>query len=179
MLDVLVTGCDQITPLSVIRSLGRRGIKVLAAGARSRSIGFYSRYATRTWVYPSQFKDKRGFIQSIIQAVQQHQINLIFPASESTLVVLDEFRSEIERHTRLAAPSSEAIECAIDKVRTYDLAEKIGIPVPKTVCVHSVPEAVRAAQEIGCPGVRKRRGDSPLKKPGTYTVLDDGHTPSE
>ncbi len=179
MLDVLVTGCDQITPLSVIRSLGRRGIKVLAAGAQSRSIGFYSRYATRTWVYPSQFKDKRGFIQSIIQAVQQHQINLIFPASESTLVVLDEFRSEIERHTRLAAPSSEAIECAIDKVRTYDLAEKIGIPVPKTVCVHSVPEAVRAAKEIGYPVILKRRGICLYKKLRSNLDLKVAYIPSE
>ena len=45
-MDVLVTGADQRQGLAVIRSLGRRGVSVLAAGVHSKSIGFYSYAST-------------------------------------------------------------------------------------------------------------------------------------
>jgi predicted ATP-grasp superfamily ATP-dependent carboligase len=179
MVDVLVTGCDQLTPLSVIRSLGRKGVSVLAAGAHPKSIGFYSRYATDTWVYPSHFEDKFRFIQSILEAIETYQIRLVFPASESTLVVLDEFRSDIERKARFAAPSSEAIELAIDKLKTYEVADKIGIPVPKTVQAHSVAEALQLSAKIGYPLIIKKRGIKLYKKVMTNLDLKVAYIPSE
>jgi predicted ATP-grasp superfamily ATP-dependent carboligase len=179
MMDVLVTGCDHLTPLAVIRSLGRKGVRVLAAGVHPRSIGFYSRYVSGTWVYPSHFEDKAAFVQSIKEAINRYRVKLIFPASESTLVVLDEFRRDIEKFTRLAAPSSDAIELTIDKMRTYKLARKIGIPTPKTLRVGSVSEALKGAMDIGYPLILKKRGISLYKKLETNLDLKVAYIPSE
>lgn len=171
MMDVLVTGCDQPTPLSVVRSLGRAGLKVLSAGVHPQSLCFSSKYTAGKWVYPSHFKNKTAFIKNILEAVDRHRIGLVFPASESTLVVLDEFRDEIEKKTKLAAPSSDSIGWAIDKVKTHALAQKIGVPVPRTFTVDSIEGALKVAEEIGYPFIVKRRGNHLYKYLGTNLDL--------
>ena len=148
-MDVLVTGCDEHQSLAVIRSLGRKGIKVLAAGADPKSVGFYSRYASGKWVYPSPFEDKQGFIDSVLRALRQYPVKLVFPALESTLVVLDQWRAEIERFAPLAAASSVSIELSIDKVRTAAIARGIGVPVPETAEVRDPDQALAVASQIG------------------------------
>ena len=158
-MDVLVTGCDAHQSLAVIRSLGRRGIKVLAAGAEAKSIGFYSRYASARWVYPSPFADRQGFIESVLRAAHQYRVKLVFPAIESTLVVLDQCRTDIERWAPLAAASSASIELSIDKVRTAEIALKAGVPAPETVEIRGPEEALAAAARMGYPVILKRRGN--------------------
>jgi predicted ATP-grasp superfamily ATP-dependent carboligase len=179
MIEVLVTGCDQLTPLAVIRSLGRKGVGVLAAGVHQRSIGFFSRYAAAIWAYPSHFEDKVGFIESVLEAIKRYQIKLVFPASESTLVVLDEFRADVEKNARLAAPSSEALESTIDKLKTYEIARKLGIPAPKTAVVHSMAGASEAARQLGYPLILKRRGNKLSRKLATSLDLKVAYVPSE
>jgi predicted ATP-grasp superfamily ATP-dependent carboligase len=180
-MDVLVTGCDQLTPLSVVRSLGRAGLKVLAAGAHPKSICFYSKHASGKWVYPSHFEDKKGFIESILEAIGRYKVGLVFPASESTLVVLDEFRDMIQKHAKLAIPPSEAIEYAIDKVRTYELAREMSIPVPSTFAIDGagIASAVETAKKIGYPVILKRRGNHLYKKISTNLDLKVAYIPSE
>jgi predicted ATP-grasp superfamily ATP-dependent carboligase len=158
-MDVLVTGCDAHQSLAVIRSLGRKGLKVLAAGADAKSIGFSSRYASAKWVYPSPFADQEGFVESVLRALRQYQVKLVFPAIESTLVVMDQRRAEIERFAPLAAASSASIELSIDKVRTAAIARGIGVPVPETAEVRDPDQALAAASQIGYPVILKRRGN--------------------
>lgn len=178
-MDVLVTGCDQITPLSVVRSLGHAGLKVLAAGSHPKSICFYSRYTAGRWIYPSQFEDQIGFIKSVLEAVDRYNVGLIFPASESTLVLLDRYRDEVERHTKLAAPSSESIDWAIDKVKTYGFAKKIGIPMPRTFKIDRIAEALHVADEIGYPLIIKRRGNHLHQSLSTNLDLKVAYIPSK
>ncbi len=158
-MDVLVAGCDAHQSLAVIRSLGRKGIKVLAAGAEAQSIGFYSRYTSGRWIYPSPFVDKRAFIESILQALNQYKVKLVFPAIESTLVVLDQYRKDVEKLARLAAAPSASIELAIDKVNTYEIAVKAGVPVPETAEIHDPEEALAIAESLGYPVILKRKGN--------------------
>jgi len=158
-LDVIVTGCDAHQSLAVLRSLGRKGLKILAAGAEANSIGFYSRYAAAKWIYPSPFADKQGFLESVLRALQQYQVKLVFPAIESTVVVLDQWRTDIEKWAPLAAASSASIELSIDKVRTAEIALKAGVPVPETVEIHDPDEALAAAARLGYPVILKRRGN--------------------
>jgi predicted ATP-grasp superfamily ATP-dependent carboligase len=158
-MDVLVTGCDYHVSLAVLRSLGRKGIKVLAAGADAKSIGFYSRYASAKWVYPSPFTDKQGFVESVLRALQQYRVKLVFPAGESTLVVLDQWRTEIERWAPLAAASSASIDLSIDKVRTAAIAREVGVPVPETAEIRDPDQALVAAAGLGYPVILKKRGN--------------------
>jgi len=63
--DVLVTDAEVRQGLAVIRSLGRRGLRVFATGASPRSLGFSSRCAVATGVYPSPAEGTREFALAI------------------------------------------------------------------------------------------------------------------
>ncbi len=154
-LEVLVTGADQRQGLAVIRSLGKYGVKVLAAGIKENSFGFYSRYAAATWVYPSPFDDPQGFVDSILDAVRRYGIRLVFPVVESTLVVINQFRSTLEQEVEIVAASREAVDLAMDKDRQFTIATELGIRVPKTATPESMQTALAEVKEFNFPLVLK------------------------
>jgi len=139
-MDVLVTGADQRQGLAVIRSLGRRGVSVVAAGPDSNSLGFSSRYATARWVYPSPFEQPDAFVQSICEAARRFRVRLVIPVVESTVAILNEHREAIEAIAPLAMASREAVSLALDKRSQYLLAQQHEIPIPKTMAPTSMQE---------------------------------------
>lgn len=156
-MDVLVTGADQRQGLAVIRALGSKGLKVFAAGLEPNSLGFFSRYTQGFCRYPSPLTDKKGCVAIILKAVREYRIPVVFPAVESTVIALDEFRDEFEGLTRLALPPREVLHLALDKKETLTLAKELNIPIPQTRFVTSAEEALSFAEEVGYPIVMKPR----------------------
>ena len=155
---VLVLGADQHQGLAVIRGLGLAGIPVAACGVSPRSIGFYSRYATETWRYAPPSKDRKRFLDDVAGILSRSRPGLVIPAVESTLVVLNEARELVEGYATLAAPAPEVLEYAIDKGRTLRLAERLGVPVPRTVRGETVGEILAKAGALRFPVAIKPRG---------------------
>jgi predicted ATP-grasp superfamily ATP-dependent carboligase len=156
--SVIVTGAEEHQGLAVIRGLGRRGVPVVACGSKRASLGFYSRFATERHVYTSPFVDGRRFVDDVLEIARRSGANLIIPTVESTLVALDGHRAEIEQQCRLAAPGSETLEVALDKLRTVQLAERVGVPVPRTASGATRAEILQAAQALRFPVAIKPRG---------------------
>ncbi len=154
-MDVLVTGADQRQSLTVIRSLGKHGVKVVAAGPNEGSLGFRSRYATEKWIYPNPYRDPNGFINSIIDAVRTFKVPMIFPVVESTLVVINQFRERIEREAAVVAASRQAVDLAMDKDRQFSIAADLGIRVPLTIAPDSMATAQQQIKGLQFPVVVK------------------------
>ena len=159
-LTVLVTGADQHQGLAIIRGLGLGGAAVIACGPHRRSLGFYSRYADASFTYTSPFRDRAAFIDDILDIVRRTRPTLILPGVESTLVALDACRERIEREVTLAAPSSAAFAFAIDKCETVRLAERLCVPVPRTIGGGSVESILDQAVMLRFPVAIKPRGSS-------------------
>ncbi len=157
---VLVTGADQHQGLAVVRGLGLAGIDVVAGSAERRNIGFASRFACTRALYPSPRTEPEGFVKEIVRIVEYHRVGMIIPAVESTLVVLDNHRAEIEKVCRFAAPPSGVLTTAIDKSRTIALAERLGVPAPRTIAADEVDEALAIAEAFHFPVAVKPRGHS-------------------
>src|SRR5437016_694748 len=97
---VIVTGAEEHQGLAVIRGLGLRGVPVVACGSKRRSLGFYSRFATERHVYTSPFADEPRFVADLLAIARDSGATLILPSVESTLVVLDGHRAELEPQCR-------------------------------------------------------------------------------
>lgn len=156
-MDVLVTGADERQGLAVIRALGSRGLSVVAAGRNRRSLGAWSRHADAAVYYPSPVSEKAGFVRAIREAVERYDVRVVMPVVESTVVALDEARDQLEPLARVALPDTETLAYALDKKRTYDLAESIGVPIPRTICPESYDEAATFLREVGLPVIVKPR----------------------
>ena len=154
-LRVLVTDAGRGSAIAVVRSLGRRGIAVIAADHLPRSAGFRSRFAAGRVVYPDPRRDPAGVVEVLHREARRRRIDLIIPVSDEVLLPLSDARGRFEGVCALAIPDAEALACVTDKHATLQLARAAGVPVPASVLVHGAAQALEAAPSLGWPVVVK------------------------
>lgn len=152
---ILVTDASRGSAVAIIRSLGRKGYHVVAADSNSKSLGFRSRYAHESIVYPAPETHPDEFCDTVLQAVESHSVDLIIPVTDLTQQPLAHARAQFDGKCKLAIASQEALEVVTDKDKTVELAQQLSVPVPKTFTVYSVAEAQAIADELGWPVVLK------------------------
>jgi predicted ATP-grasp superfamily ATP-dependent carboligase len=155
MTRVLVTDASRGSAITIIRSLGRRGIHVIAADHDPRSPGFRSRYAAGRLVYPSPAVDADAAVETLRRAAVEQGIDLIVPVSDDIGLPLSHARHRFEGICALALPDPEALAVVTDKHATLQLAERLGVPVPASALVHTAEEALAAATDMHWPIVVK------------------------
>jgi D-aspartate ligase len=125
----LVIGGDY-QGLGIARSLGRHGIPV-ALLDDERSIGARSRYvgsSTRV----DDLRDPAAALHHLLAAGRRLPPGwVLYPTREETVVLIAEHRDELAELFRVPTAGLEAISAAWDKRKTYQLAEQLGLPVPR------------------------------------------------
>jgi predicted ATP-grasp superfamily ATP-dependent carboligase len=160
---VLVTDADRGSALSIIRSLGRRGWRVIAVGENPASIGFRSRHASECLVVPSPAREPARFVESVFEAATSRRVDLIIPVTDAVILPLHEERGRFRGISRLALPEdADALRAVTDKSRTLELAASLGVPAPRGVLATSAETALRGAESLGWPVVLKPRSSRVL-----------------
>ena len=154
---VLVTDAGRGSAVSIIRSLGRRGMHVIAADSNARSPGFSSRYAAERLRYPPPDESPEEMVETLLAAARDRGIDLIVPVTDDTILPLAAARERFAGVCAVALPDPRGLAASHDKMATIDLAANLGIPVPRTELVSSVSEALTAAAALGWPVVVKPR----------------------
>jgi len=152
-----VTDAGRGHAVAIVRSLGRRGYRVVAADSAADAPGLASRYAAARAVYPRPDRDPAATVAAIEQIARQHGVDLIIPVTDAIIMPLSEARTRFDGWCQLALPSADALAVARDKARTVELARQVGVPVPATVVVESVAQALAAAKDMTWPVVLKPR----------------------
>jgi len=152
---VLVTDADRGSAIAIIRSLGRAGYQVIAADSSARSVGFRSRYASETLVYPPPDSDPGAFTAFMLDALTGRKVDLLIPVTDLVIYPVMNAREPFEQATRLALPSNEMLAAVSNKDRTLELARRTGVPVPDTFPVTTAKEALQVAERLAWPVVVK------------------------
>ncbi len=161
MFDVLVLDAKLRQSLVTVRSLGSRGmhvaaLEVAASLQKAKSVPtFSSRWCKRSGVVPSYEQNAEPFLDYLRQFVDTIGAKVLITSSDGTLAVLREHRAEFERKTRIALANEAALAIAVNKDKTFEIAEQLGIGIPKGVTVVSVSEVAEAIRDIGLPAVVK------------------------
>lgn len=152
---ILVTDAGRGSAIAIIRSLGRRGWRVIAADSRPHSPGFHSRYAHEKLLYPPPRTAPRETVASLLRAARDRGVDLIVPVTDEVLLPLSQERRRFAGVCKLALPGADALEVTTDKQKTLELAERLAVPVPHTRLVATVDEALRHGPQLGWPVVLK------------------------
>jgi predicted ATP-grasp superfamily ATP-dependent carboligase len=152
---VLVTDAARGSAIAVIRSLGRRGVEVVAADHHPRSPGFSSRYVRGRVVYPRPDGAPDAAVEVLRREAEARGVDLIVPVSDDILLPLAHARERFAGVCALAIPEPEALAVATDKLATLELARRLGVPTPRTALARTVEEALAAAPSLGWPLVVK------------------------
>ena len=146
--------------LSIVRSLGARGIYVSVGGDRKGGLALWSRYASHTFVYRSPIHDPAGFLDDVErEAKRMGERPVIYSCSDATMLLLSRHRDRILQNARVVLPSAEALETAADKEKTRALAESLKIPTPPVATYTKYPVVVKprhSAAWLDDVGVRGR-----------------------
>ncbi len=129
---VLVLGSDTRAFLAVVRSLGRRGLEVHAAWCSPDSPARRSRYLRAVHELPPFSPEDPTWKEALLRLAERERFELLIPCEDPTLLPLRAHRREFEAVVRLAIPGEEACAVVFDKIRSHELAQALGIPVPRS-----------------------------------------------
>ena len=157
MARILVLDGHSAAALSVTRSAGLAGHWV-AVGANQGAFAAakLSRYCRLAFDYPVSTSEPLAFTNSVLEFVRDNKIDLVIPVTDWTVGPLSAERDRFGGRCKLAIPSHAAVEFASDKLRTVQLAQQLGIQVPKTKLLKS-PMDVASCREFDFPAVVKDR----------------------
>jgi predicted ATP-grasp superfamily ATP-dependent carboligase len=161
---VLVTDAGRGSAITVIRSLGRKGYRVIAADADPKSLGFRSRYAHEQLVYPAPEAKPREFCDCLLETVKAKGVDLIIPVTDLAGQPLARARDSFMAMTRLALPGDAMLKVVTDKDKTWQLAKRLGVPVPETYVVETAKAALEISERLGWPLVLKPQSSRKLRE---------------
>ena len=141
---------------TVLRSLARRGIKVVAGDSFSPSMCFYSRYCHGHFVYPSPYLFPERFIETLARKAREFGCQVLIPAHEEGFVIA-RYRDRLTPFLKVPLPDYDQIMALHCKDRFYALAQRLQIPIPRTYLVGQMGEIGEIAGALNYPAVIKPR----------------------
>jgi predicted ATP-grasp superfamily ATP-dependent carboligase len=118
--------------LGIVRSLGRHGIPTLVVDDE-RSIARASRYAWASIRVPS-LRSESDVLAALAAAYGKIDASgwVVFPTRDEIVAALSRHRAELASRFRIPTPEWDCVRVAWDKRETYRLAQKLGVPSPRT-----------------------------------------------
>lgn len=141
--------------LGVVRALGKQGVPVVVVHYEDSDIACFSRYAiAREKVpHPERFEDE--FLDALIGHIRGYDARIIFPVSDEAVLVVSRNRERLEQYCKVACTDRPTAQIFIDKKNTYELAEKHGVPAPKTALPKSIEDVEDFCSRIEFPCLLK------------------------
>jgi predicted ATP-grasp superfamily ATP-dependent carboligase len=118
--------------LGIVRSLGRHGVPICVVDDEI-SIARYSRYTTFAQ-HVSSLGDANKTVQALMEVGRKRGLQgwVLYPTRDETVAALSQHREELGEIFRVTTPAWDSVKWLWDKRNTYGLAEKLGIPAPRT-----------------------------------------------
>jgi predicted ATP-grasp superfamily ATP-dependent carboligase len=153
---VLVLDGDTRAALAVVRSLGRKGLRVIV-GAESRSplVGA-SRYCDHTVTYMSP-NSPESFCESLCAILQKEKPDILFPITDLSVYAVLINSSRLRSLVKIPLVDIDKYWAASDKCELVRMGQRIGIACPKTWFAEKPFDGDRLPSDLEYPLVLKPR----------------------
>jgi predicted ATP-grasp superfamily ATP-dependent carboligase len=154
--DALVLDGRLRQSLATVRSLGRRGLRVavLEAFDNGDVPTFSSRWCQQKFICPAS-QGTEEYFAYLEEVLDRTGARVLITSADATIALLRRHREQLERRVRIALASEAALSIAVNKEQTLEIAQRLGIAIPRALTVRSVSEVEEALREIGLPAVVK------------------------
>lgn len=156
--------------LAAARALGKEGVQVTCGEETAANLTFLSRHCDTRFKYPSPRKKRDAFVAALVAYLEQNPHECLMPMEQDTLDIILSHRAEFEALTRLPFVDNATYQVFRDKAKTVQLAEKIGVPHPRTVMPQDVNNLAEVVKGFKFPLVIKPRGNWASR--GVHVVQD-------
>lgn len=152
---LLLTDGDTRPALAAVRALGRAGHEVIVAAERQPALAAASRFCSDFEAHASPVDDPEGFIADIKSVVARRRVDVLFPMTEVTTLLVTGNRTALPYSCSLPFADTSAIATASDKAQVVALAQELGVPTPATHVVADVAATVSIPGNLPFPIVVK------------------------
>lgn len=148
----VVLGSD-FKALGVVRSLGRKGIPSVVIDNVPRS-AWYSRYVTKHLAWHDHMEGE-AFLNFLLSVGKGYGLErwVLFPVQDDAVEFVARNSQQLASIYRLVTQDWEVVQWAHDKRMTHRLAEKAGVPYPRTW--YPASEEQLGELEVGFPAIIK------------------------
>lgn len=155
--DAFITDGHWRKTLAAVRALGQERLRVAVGESTALSMAGFSKYCRRRVVYPSALSTPDDFVSFLSDLISRHPCRLLLPMEDETVHLLSQHRDRFSRWTYLPVPATEKLEAARDKARVITLAQRLGVPVPRTWLIHDPDQIDGLVDDLPFPVVVKPR----------------------
>jgi predicted ATP-grasp superfamily ATP-dependent carboligase/protein-tyrosine-phosphatase len=151
----LVLGNDTRSFLTVVRSLGRKGVEVHVAWCDRDLPSFHSRYVACRHGIPRYRPDDDTWKQRLRGVLRKEQFDLVIPCDDPSIIPLQYNRTCFENLSRIYLLPDDVFKTTIDKEKTRRLAVQLGIPVAREIRIDSERSNEEILRGFSTPAVVK------------------------
>lgn len=150
---------DAVSPrtLTVCRSLGQHNVAVTCGDETIFTPTSFSRYCKSRMVYPSPRRNPEKFTDMLLEYLDAHHHDCILPVKEESIDAILARRGAFEDVTRIPFADTKVFQLFRDKCKTMELAERVGVPYPRTVMPSTISEIPELTKKMRYPLVIKPR----------------------
>lgn len=165
-IDAIVTQGRGRIAYNIVRSLGRRGVRVCVGTDALSGMAVFSRYVAATFRHPPFVDKPTEFIRTLREAIQRHSPAVYLPSGEEAYVVARHMESFQDLDVKIPIAPFETLRRLHLKHESCRLASSLGISAPRTTVPRTFSEVVAFAEQVGEPVVLKKLSSSSAE--GTY-----------
>lgn len=154
-MKTLILDGDTLPALSIVRSLGSKGVNVATASHLENPICDYSRYNQSSLTYPHPLEASDEFLDWIEQIIKDDHYDLVIPVTERTLIPIARKFHNTPYAKKITMAKLDALETVLDKAKTSLLAKQCGVPIPTSWDIINSADLNSFEQEFTYPLVIK------------------------
>jgi len=126
---VLVLGDDTRSFLTVVRSLGRRGIEVHVAPIDFSAPALVSKYVHQIHRLPYYTGDGHAWLAATEKLLIREKFDLVIPCDDRFFIPFQLHQARLGAHARITSINDTAFHAFYDKAKTRELAISCRVPV--------------------------------------------------
>ena len=135
--------------LSITRSLGRRGVRVVRVHPNTADTSLYSKYVHSIEICPNQYVSEKALTDYLAELSKKYPGDrVLIPASDDCSQYMADNIEQLSEHFKLLNPDRQSMDKIRDKFLQYELARSVDVPIPETYFPESLSEAEALAQEL-------------------------------
>ncbi len=142
--------------LSVTRSLGRKGIKVVGVDFNSNGPGFRSRYCKERFITADPGREPERFLEDLIHLGKKYRFRpVMLITDDKILQVVSPYRNRLKKFFRFNLPSNKLVETFLDKRKAHEEASRLGLECAATYVAGEEKELDALVNRLTYPCVLK------------------------
>lgn len=172
-MKILVLDGNQNQAVACVRSLARQGHIVYVGESRPWSKAGWSRYSSGSFRYAAPQVDPQAFVDRVLSEAAKQKGTLVLPMTEPATLLLSEHRESFgAAGAKLVLPDHVDLLRAVDKSYTTQLAQSLGIAVPRSNLAGTAEEVREICRQMRFPVVLKPK--SSQEQSGSGAVRTTG-----